>query len=120
MHLVNADNANRYGLIYKLYEILLKVHYFLLFRPAWEECCKRGIFSVVSYNNADRARSVDRDFARGRWTGCHEGGEAGREVRTAAGEKQTSASVWAEYDGIRGEWYAEHRGVATTAFLLKS
>ncbi len=81
---------------------------------------KRRIFSVVSYNNADRARSVDRDFAIGRWTGCHEGGEAGREVRTAAGEKQTSAGVWAEYDGIRGEWYAEHRGVATTAFRSKS
>lgn len=46
---------------------------------------------------------MDRDFAIGRWTGCHEGGEAGREVRTAAGEKQTSAGVWAEYDGIRGE-----------------
>lgn len=102
MHLVNADNANRYGLIYKLYEILLKVHYFLLFRQAWEEYCKRGIFSAVSYNNADGARSVDRDLAIGRWTGCHEGGEAGREVRTAAGEKQTSAGVWAEYDGIRG------------------
>lgn len=44
MHLVNADNANRYGLIYKLYEILPKVHYFLLFRPAWEECCKKENF----------------------------------------------------------------------------
>ena len=51
---------------------------------------------------------MDRDFAIGRWTGCHEG------------EKQTSAGVWAEYDGIRGEWYAEHRGVATTAFRSKS